>query len=55
MIKSFSCKMTESFFASGIVPRKAGWQSVKKVASRKLDILDAAKSLEDLRIPPKIG
>lgn len=52
MIQSFSCKITESFYASGTVPRKSGWQSVTKAASRKLDILDAAVTLADLRIPP---
>lgn len=52
MIQSFSCKNTESFYTSGIVPRKVSWQSIRKIAARKLDMLDAAINIEDLRIPP---
>ena len=52
MIQSFACKDTESFYHSGRVPRKVGWQAIKKVAARKLDMIDAAASLTDLKVPP---
>lgn len=52
MIQSFSCKNTESFYTSGTVPRKTSWQAIKKIAARKLDMLDAAIELEDLKVPP---
>lgn len=52
MIQSFACKNTESFYNSGRVPRKVGWQAVKRVAARKLDMIDAAALLTDLKVPP---
>lgn len=52
MIHSFSCKSTEHFFNSGLVPKKVSWQAVKRVAARKLDMLDAALEIEDLKVPP---
>ena len=52
MIQSFACKDTESFYSSGRVPRKVGWQAIRKVAARKLDMIDAAAELADLRVPP---
>jgi toxin HigB-1 len=50
MILSFSNADTEHFFKCG--KTKAGWQSVAKIAARKLDALEAAIKLEDLRSPP---
>ncbi|MEW6435758.1 MAG: type II toxin-antitoxin system RelE/ParE family toxin [Pseudomonadota bacterium] len=50
MIVSFADRDTENFFASG--KTKAGWQSVAKIAARKLDALQAATRLDDLRAPP---
>lgn len=50
MIQSFSDKNTESIFRgkpSGALPKE-----LHKVARRKLDYLDVAKALGDLRIPP---
>jgi proteic killer suppression protein len=50
MIKSFSSKDTEKLFyrkSSSDVPA-----DIRKVALRKLLILDAAENLDDLRIPP---
>lgn len=49
MIQSFRCKDTEALFVGGFSRRFAG---IAKVAGRKLDMLDAAKQLEDLRAPP---
>ena len=49
MIRSFKCKETKALFEDGKTRR---WQSIRKVAVRKLDMLDAAKVLSDLRSPP---
>ncbi len=37
---------------AGRPPRDAGWARVAKVAARKLDVLDYADVLSDLRSPP---
>jgi proteic killer suppression protein len=50
MIKTFACKETEKLF-SRLFSRKLP-QSIQRVARRKLEILDAAEVLQDLRIPP---
>ena len=50
MIKSFACKETEKIFnrqASRKLPR-----DIQKIARRKLEIIDGAEILQDLRIPP---
>ncbi len=49
MIKSFRSKETERLFDR---LRSRRWQSVAVVARRKLELLNAAKSLDELRIPP---
>jgi proteic killer suppression protein len=49
MIRSFKSKDTEALFRGATVPR---FQNLRKVAYRKLDMLDAAMSLNDLRRPP---
>lgn len=51
MIQSFSDEATEAFYETGARP-KAGWQGVARVAARKLDMLNAATHLDDLRAPP---
>jgi toxin HigB-1 len=50
MIVSFACHDTSDFHRTGKTRR--GWQSVAKVAKRKLDQLAAATVLDDLRSPP---
>lgn len=50
MIRSFRCKETEKLFGR-VFSRKLP-HDVQKLARRKLEILDAAETLEDLRIPP---
>jgi toxin HigB-1 len=50
MIQSFADARCERFFREGICPAK--WQSFENVAHRKLDMLDAANELIDLRSPP---
>ena len=50
MIKSFACKETSKLFNREF-SRKLP-QDIQRVARRKLEILDAAEVLRDLRIPP---
>ena len=50
MIRSFRCKETEGLFGRRFSRRLPG--DVQRIAQRKLEILDAAEMLEDLRIPP---
>ena len=50
VIRSFRCKHTEALFTNGICHRH--WRAFQKVAERKLAMLDAAKVLKDLSIPP---
>jgi toxin HigB-1 len=50
MIRSFADKETEKLFnreLSKKLPR-----DIQRIARRKLEVLDAAESLNDLRIPP---
>jgi proteic killer suppression protein len=49
MIKTFHCRDTQALF-EGKCPRK--FKAFANVAERKLQMLDDAYSLEDLRIPP---
>lgn len=51
-IRSFARPAIEQFFLHGKVPARAGWANVKKIAARKLDVLDYAAALSDLRVPP---
>lgn len=50
MIQDFADPQTERFFRRGVCP--AQWKSFEKVAQRKLDMVDAAVKLSDLRSPP---
>jgi proteic killer suppression protein len=50
MIQGFADAGTRRFFEDG--DRPARWRSIAKVAARKLDMLDAAPSLDALRSPP---
>ncbi len=49
MIVSFKCGETQSLFETGDSRR---WNSVLRVATRKLLMLHAATELRDLRSPP---
>ena len=49
MIRSFASRDTEELFSGG-TPRK--FRSFQTQAERKLQILDSAKDLDDLRVPP---
>ncbi len=50
MIQGFATRETELFFRDGVCP--AQWRPVSSVAARKLDMVDAAITLDDLRSPP---
>jgi len=50
MIIDYACEDTANFSLTG--KTKRGWQSAADVAKRKLDQLNAATRLEDLRQPP---
>lgn len=50
MIQGFATRETELFFRDGVCPAK--WRAVSGVATRKLDMVDAAITLDDLRSPP---
>lgn len=49
MIRSFGDKRTEALFADDFVPQ---FQGVARRAKRKLEALNAASRLEDLKLPP---
>jgi proteic killer suppression protein len=49
MLKSFRCKQTERLFNDESTGK---FSSISKVARRKLEMLNAAMSLDDLRSPP---
>ena len=51
MIKSFKCKETKSLFG-GRCPRR--FLAIRAVAERKLQMLDSAAGLDDMRTPPVI-
>ena len=49
MIKSFKTQETEQLFNDERVPK---WQAIENPARRKLNMVNAAKTLEDLKVPP---
>jgi toxin HigB-1 len=49
MIRSFRNKDVEALFHDNVVPR---FRNIERAARRKLLYLNAAKRLEDLRVPP---
>lgn len=51
-IQSFSDAATEQLFIEGRIKKSVGWQSVAKIALRKLDMLHYAAKLTDLLAPP---
>jgi proteic killer suppression protein len=44
--------MVQRFFFKGAAPRREGWASISRVVKRKLDMLEYAAVLDDLRSPP---
>lgn len=51
-IRSFASTDVERFFLEGRIPRGARWAAAARVAARKLDMLEYAAALTDLRSPP---
>ena len=51
-IQGFADRAVARFFVDGTPPRGAGWARIAKIVSRKLDVLDYADALSDLRSPP---
>ena len=49
MIESFRCRETERLWRTG---RSRRFANITAVAARKLDMIDAARALDDLRWPP---
>ncbi|MCL2519409.1 MAG: type II toxin-antitoxin system RelE/ParE family toxin [Spirochaetaceae bacterium] len=50
MIKSFNCPSTKQIYDGNIAKKFPA--EIQSRARRKLDMLDAAEILEDLRVPP---
>ena len=50
MIRGFKCRETEKIFRREISRRLP--QDMQRIARRKIEILDGAERLEDLRVPP---
>jgi toxin HigB-1 len=50
MIRSFKCKATERLFRGEATAKHS--RAIAKVARRKLDMIDYAAVLSDLRTPP---
>ena len=51
-IQSFAKMELKEFFETGRVPKNARWQGLKKIVARKIDMLDYASILNDLKSPP---
>jgi len=49
MIRAFRCRDTEALFNRLRLPR---FQSIERIARRKLTMQNNAQSLQDLRVPP---
>jgi proteic killer suppression protein len=50
MIQGFADRRTKRLFQEARCP--AAWRAFERVALRKLDMIDAAVTLADLRVPP---
>lgn len=48
-IQSFVCKETENLFTNGATSK---FNAIERVATRKLQLLESAFNLDDLRAPP---
>lgn len=51
-IQGFAGAEVETFFTDGVPPRRTGWSTIARIVRRKLDMLDYAHQLDDLRSPP---
>jgi toxin HigB-1 len=52
VIRSFANKEVKIFFQTGKVSRHKGWAQIARIVKRKLDMLDFAKDVIDLKSPP---
>jgi proteic killer suppression protein len=50
MIRNFKCRETEKLFCRRFTRKLP--EGIRRIARRKLELLDAAEALEDLVIPP---
>lgn len=48
-IQSFVCKETENLFKTGVTSK---FNAIERVATRKLQLLESAFTLDDLKAPP---
>ena len=51
-IQNLASRAARRFFEDGSVSKRVGWSGVARVAARKLDMLDYAHELRDLKSPP---
>ena len=51
-IQSFASKSVKKFFETGNIAKNVGWSNIFKIALRKLDMIDYAIELNDLKSPP---
>jgi len=51
-IRSFAREEVRDFFISGRVGRREGWATAASIVARKLDMIEYASELRDLRSPP---
>ena len=51
-IQGFADASVERFFKEGRLSKGVGWANFKKIAARKLDVLDYVEALSDLASPP---
>ena len=51
-IQSFDNDDVRAVFESGRVGARVGWRQIRSIVLRKLDMLDYAADLRDLRSPP---
>jgi toxin HigB-1 len=49
VIQSFQCEATEQLFHDESVRK---WRAIEDVARRKLNMVHAARKLDDLKVPP---
>lgn len=52
-IQSFGDKATQIFFINQKIQGNPEWRNIEKIALRKLDMLNYAKELNDLRSPTR--
>lgn len=51
-IQSFLDSAVADFFFEGRIGKGCRWSAVRTVVARKLDMMQVARQLEDLRLPP---